>query len=302
MLLWLKRGALMAIGLGFTLGCHGAPRATFPTPAAALEHLGQQTSCSRAIEGDADLVVSSALFNLRAKLLYMAEAPDKVRFDIYSSFGITLSTLTSNGQNFALYSLDEKRFWYGPAKTCNLQKFTRVPIPPFALVEILRGRAPVLAHEPGSARIRFKQSWFGRGHYVVTVRGAHETTEKMTFGVPPEDWNLPLSEQRLRLLSVRVKQAGELLYKVELSDYRAAHRAESELSLEEKEMGILPQPPSGPVCETELPGTLKFSIPGTAYSLKIENNEVAHNPALHAGAFTQPVPQGVVSEYSDCPQ
>ncbi len=297
---WFPRGALAGAFMTVVSGCRGAPRVQYASVDAALARVQVDTECSRSVEGDADLVISGPLYSMRGKLLYLASAPNKLRFDIYSSFGVTLSTLTSDGQRFSLYSLDENSFWYGPSKTCNLRKFTRIPLPPFALVELLRGRPPILLHQDSDAKIRFSRPVFSRGYYVVDIGSKNQASQRLTFEVPEEDWEKDIADQRLRLRSVRVEQKGSLLYEVELSEYRPARRTIQKLSKEELEMGIESLPPSGPSCSAELPGKLKFSIPGTGHSLSIENHETSHNPSISALSFTQALPGGVRSEYSDC--
>jgi hypothetical protein len=232
--------------------------------------------------------------------MYMVEAPEKVRFDLYSEFGVTLSTLTSDVEKFALYSLDQRSFWYGPARTCNIERFTQVAVPAFALVELLRGRPPVLEHEAGQAEVRYKAPLFGRGRYVVDIVGAHAASQRLELGIPQEDFQKPLDEQRVRLLGVRVRQGGRLLYKVALDGHSPQERAESELTQEEIEMGIPALPSSGPECHAELPGQLTFAVPGSGYQLTIDNQKVAHNPPIARTAFTQRIPSGVRSQHSDC--
>lgn len=282
------------------VGCAALPEARFPEARDALAQLAAQTGCSRALQGEATLVASGALMKVRGKMLYLVEAPERVRFDLYSEFGVTLSTLTSDGEKFALYSLDQKGFWYGPAKTCNIKRFTQVAIPPFALVELLRGRPPVLSHAEGSSTIRYARPLFSKGRYVIDIEGDHDSHQRLEIGIAPEDIDKPLERQRLRLLSVRVTQAGRLLYEAELSDHSPAKRREAAVTLEEAEMGITPPPPSGPSCEAEVPRTVEFSVPDRGYSLTISSREVSHNPSLAPGVFEQKIPPGVRSERSDC--
>src|SRR5690606_4907917 len=258
------------------------------------------TDCSRAVQGEAGLVAQGTLFKVRGKILYLAEAPEQLRFDLYSSFGVTLSTLTSDGKKFGLYSLDQKAFWYGPSRTCNIERFTRVAVPPFALVELLRGRPPVLSHRPEDVSFRYARPLFSKGRYVIDLAGEHETTQRLEIGVDERDLEKPLDAQRLRLLSVRVKQGRRLLYKVVLSDHFEGSRKDVTLTPDEVEMGIPPLPSSGPECSAELPRTLKFTVPDAGYTLQIENQEVHHNPPLSPGAFTQPVPSGVTVRESLC--
>lgn len=281
-------------------GCAAAPSAQFPRASDALSQLKSQTDCSRALQGQATLTVSSALFKVRGKLLYLAQAPESVRFDLYSDFGITLSTLTSDGEKFSLYSLEERAFWYGPAKTCNLERFTRVSVPPFALAELLRGRAPVLAHGPEDARLRYSRPLFSKGRYVLEIEGDHSSKQRLEIGVAPEDLEKPIEQQRLRLLSVEVTQEGELLYKVKLFDHAPARREEVSVSAEDAELGIAPAPPTGPMCTSEVPRRLEFAVPSRGYKLIISNEEVFHNPPISPSVFQQDVPPGVRSKRSDC--
>lgn len=296
---WWGRGLCLLLA-ALQGGCAAAPRAQFPTVQDALAQLKSQTDCSRAVQGEAALIVSGALLKLRGKMLYLAQAPESVRFDLYSDFGVTLSTLTSDGEKFSLYSLDQRSFWYGPAKTCNLERFTRVSVPPFALVELLRGRPPILAHKGESARLRYARPLFRKGRYVVEIEGENGARERLEIGIAPEDFEKPLEEQRLRLLEVEITQRGDLLYRVELSGHAPARRADAVASEHEAEMGISPPPPSGPACEAEVARRLEFSVPNQGYKLIIESDEVKHNPALSPGVFRQSVPAGVRSQRSDC--
>lgn len=281
-------------------GCVRAPEARFASSEDALSHLLAQSGCSRAVTGDATLSVRAAFGGGSANLLYKAQAPDHLRFDLYSDFGVTLATFTTDSDNYALYNLSERSFSFGPARTCSLKEFTQVPVPPMALVEILRGRPPVLEHDPERTEIRYARPLFSEGRYVVRLFGPHETFEKIEFVVHPDDRDVPLSGQRLRLRSVRVEQAGELLYLAELSNYRAAERKPVEISAEEKELGMSPPPPSGPACDSELPGEVKFKVPGRAYALVLEVSEASHNPPVGHADFTQTPPSGVTSKRKDC--
>lgn len=295
------RGTLAALfcGLGL-LGCHGAPKARFPSVESALARLYEQTNCSRAVQGDASLIASGPLVKVRGKMLYMVAAPEKVRFDLYSEFGVTLSTLTSDGEKFGLYSLDQRSFWYGPARTCNIKRFTQVAVPPFALVELLRGRPPVLEHDAGAATIKYRRPLFADGRYVVDIEGSNQASQRLELGIPEADFHKPLAQQRVRLLSVRVRQGGDLLYKVALEGHQAASRAEAKLTQDEIEMGVTPLPSSGPECSAELPRTLSFTVPGSGYKLTIENDRAYHNPPIAPSAFQQSIPPSVRAEYSDC--
>ena len=99
----------------------------------------------------------------------MTSAPDSVRFDVFSPFGVTLSTLTADGRDFALFDMKEKSFLRGPANTCNVARSTQVPVPPFALVQLLRGEAPVLVHEASQASIAWAPGCHPMGPWLPST-------------------------------------------------------------------------------------------------------------------------------------
>jgi len=291
---------LLAFFATSLLGCQARPRVLFPTAESALSRLRENGACSKAVQGEAALSFSGDGRRLNGRVLFLAARPDKLRLDAFSSFGVTLSTLTSDGQNFGLYSLEDKTFFYGPARTCNVRRFTRVPAPPFALVELFRGQPPVLQHQPGQASIGYQSPLLGSGYYQILVTGAHQAAEELRLGVHPDDLERPLAEQRLRLLRVEVMQAKRTLYKVDLSGHATAKNAPITLSAEERALGALPPPASGPACEAELPRAIQFFVPESGYELGFRSEEIWHNPPLGPDVFSQEIPGGVRPEQSVC--
>lgn len=292
--------SLLLVASLFVLACAPPPRLRHASASSLLSRLEQQSACSRAVLGEAKLHVSGPFLDVQQDLLYRAEVPDKLRLDLFSSLGVTLSTLSTESGNLAVYDLAQKSFFYGPANSCNLERFARVRVSPFALVELLRGRAPVVVHQNEDVRVRFVRPLFSAGYYEVRIRGEHEIVQLLRIEVAPGDLERALEEQRLRLRLVRVKQAGKLLYEVKLRDYSAAKRPELQLSQQDREMG-LPEPvPSGPQCHAELPGELSFFMGEGAYRLVVVNEERVHNPAAVVGAYRQEVPPGLRAQRATC--
>lgn len=282
------------------LACGRTPPSVFPTAGAAIERMRATSACSRAVQGEATLDYFGEGGRVRGKLLYLAAAPARLRFDVYSPFGATLSTLTSDGERFALLDLRTKEFFHGPATTCNVERFTRVPVPPFALVELLRGQAPVLVHEPDRASVAWRSGLFGGGRYVVEVFGEHGARQEIELVPRSEDFDRPYSQQRLQVRSVRVWQQDYELYRAELAGHKAAQRRPTERTQEEIEMGVPPLPPSGPPCDAELPTRVRLSVPESGQDLLIRNDRTWHNPGLSPGVFQQRPPPGVVVRESIC--
>lgn len=249
-------------------------------------------ACSRGIQGEAKLEYFGERGRVRGNLMYIASLPDSVRFDVYSPFGVTLSTLTSDGREFALYDLKDKQFLRGPSNTCNVARFTQVPVPPFALAQLLRGEAPVLVHEPTAATIAWE------GEYVLRITSTRSATEEIHLEPTPADWTLPWNQQRVRVTEVRVAQQGMDLYRAFLADHEAAKTAAAQKDSDDPTALVLP--PSGPACNAEVPRRLRMETPDTDQELVFHNKEVAHNPPLSAGVFRQAAPRGVTVRYAAC--
>lgn len=274
-------------------GCHRSPPASrFPTAADALARMRESQACSRGVSGEAKLYYVGESGRVRGSMLFVAAAPDRVRFDVFSPFGATLSTLTSNGSRFALYELAKKTFLSGPANACNLQRFTRVPLPPHAFVQLLRGEAPVLAHEPASAQLEWDS-----GSYRVTISGRHRAEQEIRLVPPDADWSLDWSKQRLRVVEVTVRQAEAPLYRVELEDHAPVQTGAPRLDPDGIDPPILP---SGPECRAELPRRLHFVVGDDAHDVVLANHDLFHNPPLLPGVFEQQPPPGVSVRSSPC--
>ncbi|HSC89841.1 MAG TPA: hypothetical protein VLC09_21340 [Polyangiaceae bacterium] len=279
------------------LGCRSQPKARFPTAERALARLAEQNACSHAVQGEASLAFSGDGRRLNGTVLFMANQPESLRLDVFSSLGATITTLTSDGSTFGLYNLPEKSFVYGPARTCNVRRFTQVPVPPRSLVGLFRGLPPVLESQKTS--IRYDAPWFSPGSYVLGL-DASNAHQEIRLGVHPDDYEQPVERQRLRLLRVVTKRGDEVLYEVDLRGHAAAQNAPISQSEEEKAMGVPPPEPSGPPCQAELPRETRFYVPASGYQLSFQTKEVWHNPPLTPATFQQPVPGGVTLQESNC--
>jgi hypothetical protein len=279
------------LALAAVSACGGAaPPSRFPDAEVALERMRHTQMCSRGVQGEAKIDYFGEEGRVKGSVLYKAALPDRVRLDVFSPFGVILSTLTSDGRDFAWFDLRQKTFLQGAAKACNLRRFLHVPVPPHALVQLLRGEAPVLVHEPGAATIEWQSGWYGEGRYVVRVPSRHGAAETIELVPRPQDWARGYREQALRVLRVEVVQRGYVLYRVELTDHRAATTAAPRTDPDI--LGVTLKP-SGPSCRAELPGRLRFEVPSTDRDVVFTNTEVVHNPPIGKTSFEQPIPSGV---------
>src|SRR5689334_3956336 len=170
----LNRACLGILALALSSCGRPPPPSKFPTGDAALERMHATLACGRGVSAEAKLDYIGPGGRLRGNVLYLTEVPERIRLDLFSPFGAVLSTLTSDGQRFSLLDPRAKRFFYGPANACNLARFTQVSLPPAVLVDLLRGDAPVLVHDPRAATVK----WDG-DRYAVQVASTHGAVERI---------------------------------------------------------------------------------------------------------------------------
>jgi hypothetical protein len=276
-------------------GCaHVPPPASQPPSAdAALGRMRATLACANAIQANAKIDHFGEGGRIRGDVMLFAARPARVRMDVVSPFGAALATLTSDGMRFALADLRDKRFFVGPASACNIARLTTVPVPGHVLVDLLRGQAPVLQHDPSSATM----GWDPGGYWVLRIPGTHESREEIHLAPRPTDWGLPWDQQRLRVLDVRVQQQGIELYHAELDDYAKTNTAGPR---EDPDNLAPPVPPSGPACDAETPGKIHMEVPSPSSDVRFSYQQRSWNPPLPEGTFAQPPPPGTSPEEVSC--
>jgi hypothetical protein len=249
--------------------------------------------CGNGVRATAKIDHFSKQGRIRGNLWLFAYTPAKLRMDAISPFGVNLATLTSDGARFSLADLRDKRFLVGPATSCNIARLTGVPIPPHALVGLLRGQAPVLKHEESAATIE----WSRKGYYVVTIPSTRDATEEIHVGPAPEDMALPWESQRFRVYDVQVNQRGRVLYHAELKGHAATETDKPRVD----DLHIEPDvPPSGPDCQAEIPRRIHLEVPGSDQDVLFQYEDVKWNPPIEGDTFTQPEPPGMHAETVTC--
>jgi hypothetical protein len=279
------------------VGCGGTPRAQFPDAEAAIARMRATHACSRGLMGEAKADFMDSRGRVRGSVSILASLPDRTRLDVFSPFGVSLSTLTTDAGQFAFFDLEQKSFIEGSASPCNIARFTQVQMPPFALVQLLRGEAPVLKHEQGQTAIAWSSGLFGGGRYRLEIRGQHESQETIELVPHPDDFERPWQEQRVRVLRVVLEQQGIALYRAELEEHRAAETAKTRQDPDGLDPDI---PPSGPQCSAEVPRRMRLVVPDGSRDLVIHFERVEHNPPLVTGAFRQARPDGARVSRASC--
>ncbi|MCC6214397.1 MAG: hypothetical protein IT376_05985 [Polyangiaceae bacterium] len=284
--------AVAAAGAGLAAACGGPPPSRFPDAESALGRLRATAECSRGVRAEAKIDYIGERGRVRGTVHYLAASPESLRFDVVSPFGATVVRLASDGERFTLLDALQKTFLHGRASACNVARFTQLPVPPFALVQLLRGDAPVLVHAPASASLEWDA-----GAYAVRIPSRHAATEHLRLVPHPEDWEKPWAEQRVRLLRVQVDQAGVEAYHVELADHSPVETAAAIVDEEGLEPDV---PPSGPACRAEVPRSLRFVVPWKERDLVLKATEIEHNPPLLPGTFRERRPGGVRAVEAVC--
>lgn len=269
-------------------GCvHVAPPASAPPTADdALSRMHASLACGNAVQASAKIDHFGAQGRVRGDVMLFAAKTARVRIDVVSPFGVALATLTSDGTSFRLADLREKRFYVGPATACNIARLTTVPVPGSVLVDLLRGEAPVLVHPSAPPTM----AWSPDGYWVVRVDSTRDAHEEIHLAPRPSDWGLPWEQQRLRVLDVRVTQQGFVLYHAELSDHAPAPTAGPRIDPDNIDPPI---PPSGPVCDAEIPRRIHVEVPNPEADVRFVYEQLSWNPPLPPGTFDQAPPGGM---------
>jgi hypothetical protein len=279
------------------MGCASVapPASAPPTAEAALARMHATFACANAVQASAKIDHFGEHGRVRGDLLLFAARAARLRMDVVSPFGVALATLTSDGKRFGLADLRDKTFFTGTAAACNIARLTTVPVPGYVLVDLLRGEAPVLKHEPTSATI----AWDSHGWWVLSIPGTREAHEEVHLAPRPGDWSRPWDQQRMRVLDVRVVQQGYVLYHAELSD----HASEPTAGPRVDPLNIDPTiQPSGPVCDAEVPRRIHVEVPVPEADVRFVYQELSWNPPLPDGVFDQPPPPGMRVEAVTCPE
>jgi hypothetical protein len=270
-----------------------APPSSPPSADAALARMHASFACGNAVQGSGKLDHYGQGGRVRGEILLFAARPASIRLDIVSPFGVTVATLTSDGEQFSLADLRDKRFYVGPASACNIARLTQVPVPAHVLVDLLRGEAPVLKHDPQQATM----AWDTHGFWALTIPSTRGASEEIHLAPRPEDWSLPWDRQRMRVLDVRVVQQGYELYHAELEDHAGAPTAGPRLDPDNLEP---PTPPSGPKCDAEIPRKVRVVVSDPDADVRVLYEQIVWNPPLPQGTFVQPPPPGMRPESVFC--
>jgi hypothetical protein len=283
--------------LGVVTACNtAAPPSQLPNGQAGIDRMRATSACGTGVQADAKVDHFSGSNRVRTELLFIASRPAKLRMDVLAPVVGTVGTVTSDGDRFQATDLRAHRFHYGPATACNIARITRIPVPGFVLVNLLAGRAPIVRHDAQPT-----VAWNSGGYYVVKIAGTNDATEELHLVPHPDDWNKPWGEQRMRVLDVSVSQRGVLLYHAELDTHEKAPMSKAGACDDVcKATGSAPTPPSGPVCEAEIPRRIHVEMPSLSTDVLFRYDKVEWNPPLEPNIFSQQPQPGLSPAPVEC--
>lgn len=154
---------------------------------------------------------------VQGKVFVFAKLPQKLRVDLLSPFGSTISVLTVSEGRFAMSDLKEGRYMEGPADPCNIARLIRIPLPAADVVRVLVGHTPII---DGDRTVE----WNRKGFYVITVEDGRR---RQILHVGPDRGVLPLLRSRL-------EEDGEVVFDISFDRWLPAggHQLPNEIKIE----------------------------------------------------------------------
>lgn len=198
----------------------------------------------------------------KVRVHMLLERGGKLRFEADSPLGGALSTLTSDGQKFALLDVRANRFLVGPANACNVARMIRLAIAPDDVVAVLMGGAPL----DGTIK---SAGWDPNngGREVLTLALPDGGEERIELDATNKTWDVVRAERR--------DAGGSVLWRVSNSDF--------------KDHGGF-----------RLPETEDVQEPPHGADAEIKFRSLEPNVPIDEGLFRLPPPEGLTPEPADC--
>ena len=178
------------------------------TPAAATEGENllamwlERGEAVQSVEGLASVKVKTPQGSLSGTQVVIAARPDRLRAETLSPFGTPLLSLATDGRQLTVLLPGDNLYYAGPVTVDNLARFTRMPIPPTALVDILLWQPSLVAFKELST---FRTA--GGGWRLLLVAG--QQRQELSF------------DAAARLEQVRYYSGDSLQLSVAYADFAA---------------------------------------------------------------------------------
>lgn len=268
--------ALVCVAFLAMVGCGGSgfPRPAFPyDDASALvrDHMLSRRPI-RSLRAEARVEQRGEGGRLRGTVMMFVERPGRVRFDAMTQFG-PVAILTSDGAQFRLLDLRERRFLYGATCPSNLAKLLGISMHGDAIEGLLLGEVPRVM--PSSRTMGLDDD--GLYHVVDELEGGERQESRLA--ISEADRDKPPGEQLLRLVRVERFRAGRLLWRIAY---------DGEIVREVDGVSLV------------FPSVVEFEDVVADRSVRIRFVAIDANVEVPAEAFTQEPPPGVAEEESPC--
>ena len=264
-----------------TSSCGGKPCPTFPhtDPQVALQYHRSMRSHAYVLRGEAKVDQRGADGRIRGTVMMFIERPDHVRFDAMTQFG-PAAILTSDGSQFALNDLRERRYLHGPTCRQNIARLLGIYMSGTEVARFLLGDTPLIDATERAIVCS------GDGTYVVTLRDRGQQRQEIELDVRDVDRSAPPEQQRLRLLrSELFTPEGRTVWRATFDDYRVIPDPDSD---EDPPMGVA------------MPFKIRFEHPDEDADTVLRFESVAINVAIPDGAFQQAPRPGLPPELVVC--
>jgi hypothetical protein len=210
---------------------------------------------------------------VKGTVLMFIERTPRVRFDVMSQFG-PIAILTGDAQTFAFADLREHKFLSGPTCPKNIARLLGVPLSVDDTARFLLGGTPLLDTEDREV------AWHDDGYYRVTLRAKDGRRQEVDLAIYPGDSPRLAAQQRLfPLRSERFSANGESELRVTYDDYGEVRY------------------PGGAVL---LPFKVHVEQAGSGTDTVVKFQEIAVNPIIPDGVFTQTLRPGMRAEQASC--
>lgn len=267
--------ALLPLAALSLMACGTVPRPAFPLSGAG-EALGRERETSaavRAIRAEARVEQRGGKGRVRGTVLMFVERGERVRFDVMTQFG-PVAILTSDRERFAYADLREKRYLTGATCPQNIARLLGVPLSVDETSRFLLGGTPLI--EAADSAI----VWNDEGYYRVTLRATTGARQVLHLGVYAADRESPAAQQRVYLLRSELRAPdGRTQWRVSYDEHTPVRMGPRTLLL---------------------PFRVHVEQPGADKDTLIRFKEIAVNPEIPAGAFTQDPRPGMQQQEASC--
>jgi outer membrane lipoprotein-sorting protein len=198
---------------------------------------------------------------MRGDLYIFVQRRSKLRFDAIGPMGI-VAILTSDNKRFAFYEIQKRRFYTGPAHSCNISRLIKIPLPPEDIATILLGGVPLIEEAKNNIH------WDYDGYYILKQSSELKSIRQKIYIVP--------EHKRLKVIKIiTFNRKGKVLYEVRFSDFFSTK-------------GVF------------IAQRIRYLMPSQGKDIMIRYQQIQINQAFPPDTFSQKVPSGVTYIYIEC--